>query len=162
VENAVLANNGLLTIEAKRERDSGYVHTPQPGSERKYFKIFSTGILRLRLSFHSVKGSGLLSGLCLHTSYNGGWPLSGEIDIMENIGSEPSTVHGKIHYGDPWPDNSWTSRNVSLLDDEPFSDAFHMFAVDKEPGVIRWALDGGTYSEMTPDNISSHIWHFDE
>ena len=26
-----------------------------------------------------------------------GWPNSGEIDIMENIGREPNTVHGTIH-----------------------------------------------------------------
>ncbi|GAA3250147.1 hypothetical protein GCM10020216_082630 [Nonomuraea helvata] len=25
------------------------------------------------------------------------WPNSGEIDIMETIGREPSTVHGTIH-----------------------------------------------------------------
>jgi beta-glucanase (GH16 family) len=39
----------------------------------------------------------------------GGWPGSGEIDIMENIGREPSTVHGTIHYGDPGPS---TDRRV--------------------------------------------------
>ena len=26
-----------------------------------------------------------------------GWPRSGEIDVMENIGKEPSTVHGTLH-----------------------------------------------------------------
>jgi beta-glucanase (GH16 family) len=54
------------------------------------------------------------------------------------------------------------SRNVSLLNNEPFSDAFHTFAVDKEEGVIRWALDGGEYSEMTPSDITMHNWSFDE
>jgi beta-glucanase (GH16 family) len=56
-ENALVAN-GSLTIEAKQRK----VHTPQPGSERNPSKIFGTGISRLRLSFLSVKRSGLLSG----------------------------------------------------------------------------------------------------
>lgn len=27
------------------------------------------------------------------------WPDSGEIDVMENVGFEPSTVRGTIHVG---------------------------------------------------------------
>lgn len=26
-----------------------------------------------------------------------GWPACGEIDVMEHVGSEPSTVHGTVH-----------------------------------------------------------------
>ena len=30
---------------------------------------------------------------------HGGWPKSGEIDIMEHIEIKPYTVHGTIHFG---------------------------------------------------------------
>lgn len=34
-----------------------------------------------------------------------GWPKCGEIDIMENIGREPATIHGTIHGPNlPWGD----------------------------------------------------------
>ena len=33
----------------------------------------------------------------------GGWASSGEIDIMELVGHEPSTYHGTLHYGGGWP-----------------------------------------------------------
>jgi hypothetical protein len=92
---------------------------------------------------------------------HGGWPESGEIDIMENIGSQPSTVHGTLHFGNPWPDNSQTGGSYSLPGGQSFTDdLFHEFAIEKGVGVMRWIIDGVLFSTKTPDDIDA-FWPFD-
>jgi beta-glucanase (GH16 family) len=91
----------------------------------------------------------------------GGWPESGEIDIMENIGSEPSTEHGTLYFGEPWPNNSQTGASYSLLDGERFTDNFHVFAIEKEPGVMRWIIDDVLFSTQNPVDKDPY-WPFDE
>ncbi len=92
----------------------------------------------------------------------GGWPRSGEIDIMENIGSEPSTVHGTIHFGDPFPNNRSSGASYTLHDGARFNDAFHTFAVEKQPGVIRWLVDDVLYATKTTADVAPSTWPFDE
>ena len=68
-----------------------------------------------------------------------GWPGAGEIDIMENVGFEPRTVHGTIH-GPGYSGGSGIGGGTSL--DAPLSDGFHVYAIDWDPNVIRWYVDG--------------------
>ena len=74
----------------------------------------------------------------------GGWAASGEIDIMENIGSEPSRVHGTLHYGGPWPNNTYSGAPYDLPSGNVYS-TFHTYAVEWEPGEFRWYVDGVHY-----------------
>src|SRR5690606_22044730 len=49
----------------------------------------------------------------------GGWPNSGEIDIMEYLGHEEGTVHGTLHYGAP---HTYTGAFLSLPEGKSFAD----------------------------------------
>jgi hypothetical protein len=75
----------------------------------------------------------------------GEWAASGEIDIMEIIGSQPNVLHGTIHYHGEWP-NNWYSGASYTLSSGDFSDDFHVFAIEWEEGEIRWYVDGIHYS----------------
>jgi beta-glucanase (GH16 family) len=81
-----------------------------------------------------------------------GWPGCGEIDVMENIGREPSVVHGTFH----GPGYSG-SDGIGLAFDEakglPFSSDFHLFAVEWEPNKIRWYVDDKLYETRTPADL---------
>lgn len=76
----------------------------------------------------------------------GGWPISGEIDIMELVGHEPGTVYGTIHYGNP---HTYTGAHYSLPAGQTFADDYHVFALEWEPGEIRWYVDGYPYQTQT-------------
>jgi beta-glucanase (GH16 family) len=69
-----------------------------------------------------------------------GWPRSGEIDIMENIGSEPWVVHGTLH-GPGYSGGSGVGAAYRLPDRSPFHANFHVYAVEWEPEEIRWYVD---------------------
>jgi beta-glucanase (GH16 family) len=88
------------------------------------------------------------------------WPNCGEIDIMENIGREPSTVHGTIH----GPGYSG-ANGIGAADNLPvgaFSDDFHVFAIEWEPTAIRWYVDGSLYQTRTPTDLpTGAAWVFD-
>jgi beta-glucanase (GH16 family) len=72
----------------------------------------------------------------------GGWPNCGEIDIMENLGSQPSTLHGTVH-GPGYSGGSGIGGSTNIAG--RFTDGFHVFAVEWEPNTIRWYLNGNQY-----------------
>lgn len=89
------------------------------------------------------------------------WPKCGEIDIMENIGREPSIIHGTIH-GPGYSGSSGISASYSLPADQRFADDFHIFAVEWEPKVIRFYVDTSLYKTTTSADLpSGTTWVFD-
>ena len=87
----------------------------------------------------------------------GNWPNDGEIDIMENIGREPNTVHGTIH-GPGYSGAGGIGAAYNLPDGQPFADDFHTFAVDWEPNSITWFVDGVQYQRRTPADLNGNTW----
>ncbi len=81
-----------------------------------------------------------------------GWPKCGEIDIMENIGKEPSTVHGTIH-GPGYSGAGGLSAPYPLADDQRFADDFHVYAVEWEKKAIRFYVDDHLYATRTPSEL---------
>ncbi|KAJ9470003.1 Glucan endo-1 [Diplonema papillatum] len=79
----------------------------------------------------------------------GTWPLSGEIDVMEavnlKVGGE-RTLHGTLHYGDPWPNNKWSGKQYVLPAGANPADDYHVYSVEWEEGEIRWYVDGTHFS----------------
>lgn len=89
-----------------------------------------------------------------------GWPTCGEIDIMENIGKEPSTVHGTLH-GPGYSGANGITASYALPSLRKFSDGYHTFAVEWEPDVIRFYVDGRLYKTRTPADLpAGKTWVF--
>jgi beta-glucanase (GH16 family) len=87
-----------------------------------------------------------------------GWPDSGEIDVMENVGRQPNRLYGTIH----GPGYSGDAGFGSTLDlDEPLAAAFHVFAVEWSAEGIRWFVDGRQYHEARPADLAPRAWVFD-
>ena len=89
------------------------------------------------------------------------WPNCGEIDVMENIGKEPSIVHGTFH-GPGYSGGGGITATYALPNGQKFSDAFHTFAVEWEPNVMRFYVDGLLYKTRTPADLpAGTAWVFD-
>ena len=89
-----------------------------------------------------------------------GWPESGEIDIMENIGREPFLVHGTIH-GPGYSGGNGIGGSYSLAP-EQVADGFHVFVVEWMSGEIRWLVDDKEYRRASTGSLPpGAAWVFD-
>jgi len=143
-------SDGTLKITAKRENSNGRNYT-----SARLRTIdqgdWTYGRFEARIKLPTGRGLWPAFWMLPTDEVYGGWPQSGEIDIMELIGSEPATVHGTIHFGQPWPNNRQSGESYKLHTGQ-FADDFHEFAVEWEPGEIRWYVDGYLYSSKTKSN----------
>jgi beta-glucanase (GH16 family) len=146
-DNATVAD-GFLTITARQESVSGSDYT---SARLRTLDLAAWTYGRMEMRARMPIGQGLWPAFWMLPSdlRYGGWAASGEIDIVEYLGSEPDRIHGTIHFGDRWPNNS-SAQSSFDLDDGSFHDDFHVFAIEWERGEIRWYVDGilyGTQSE---------------
>ena len=87
-----------------------------------------------------------------------GWPDSGEIDVMENVGRQPERLYGTLH-GPGYSGDHGYGRTIDLPD--PLADDFHVYAVEWSAGHIRWLVDGRQYHEATPADVAPNEWVYD-
>ena len=91
-----------------------------------------------------------------------GWPKCGEIDIMENTGKEPGTVHGSLHGPSTSGPTSDETAPFSLPAGQNFADDFHLYAVEWEPGTIRFYVDSNRYGTFQQSQWpAGGTWAFD-
>ncbi len=92
----VRVENGSLIIEAHKEAKGGKPYT----SARIVSKNHGDWLYgRIEVRAKLPEGLGTWPAIwMLSTDWKyGGWPASGEIDIMEHVGFDPTIVHGTIH-----------------------------------------------------------------
>lgn len=90
-----------------------------------------------------------------------GWAKCGEIDIMENIGREPKTVHGTIH-GPGYEGAKGIGSPYKLSGDSVFADDFHIYAVEWKEKKIEFFVDEKLYQTLTPKNLpKGEKWVYD-
>ncbi|MGA5351585.1 lectin [Streptomyces thermodiastaticus] len=165
--NAALDGQGHLVITAKRENPGNYqcwYGTCQYTSARlntsgKFAAQYGHVEARMKVP----RGQGMWPAFWMLGTDIGdvGWPNSGEIDIMENVGYEPSTVHGTIH-GPGYSGSGGIGAPYSLPGGQAFADDFHTFAVDWAPDSITWSVDGNVYQRRTPADLGGKTWVFNK
>ena len=87
-----------------------------------------------------------------------GWPLCGEIDIMELKGQEPSIINGTVH-GPGYSAGSAITKSYGLVTGR-FDTDFHIFAVEWGPNFIDYFVDGFLYYRITPKDVTGE-WVYD-
>lgn len=135
--------DGMLHIRAAKERFENRDYTSaRLYSKGRYSKRYGRFEWRAKLPL----GKGLWPALWLmpEQSVYGGWPASGEIDVMEARGQEPNKVLGTIHFGSSAPRNVHIGEDYILPGGGSIAD-FHEYALEWEPGVFRWYVDGKLY-----------------
>ncbi|MEU1010054.1 lectin [Streptomyces sp. NPDC005890] len=162
--NAALDGQGHLVITARKENPAGYqcwygscqYTSARLNTAGKFNAQYGHVEARMKIP----RGQGMWPAFwMLGTPVN--WPDSGEIDVMENVGFEPSTVHGTIH-GPGYSGSGGIGAGYTLPNGQAFADAFHTFAVDWAPDSITWSVDGNVYQRRTPADLGGKTWVFDK
>lgn len=133
------ADNGAASTKETVSYTSGRISTQNK-------QTFTYGRFECRAKV--PKGQGYLPAFWLMANDEnvyGQWPRCGEIDCMEVMGQETNKAYGTIHYGNPHAESQGTYYTGE--DESDFSDDFHVFTCDWEPGKITWYVDGVKYHE---------------
>jgi beta-glucanase (GH16 family) len=87
------------------------------------------------------------------------WPTTGEIDILELIGSEPMTAYGHGH-GPGYFGAEGLGAGYTLKDNP--AETFHVYALEWQQDELRWYVDDNLYYTLTPDKLPEGVpWVFD-
>jgi beta-glucanase (GH16 family) len=160
----VRQENGNLVIEAIREK-----FTASDGTERRYTSArlktqgrFAQryGRFEARIKVPHGRGTWPAFWLLGDNFPAVGWPACGEIDIMESLGSQPSTIrstlHGPGYSGESALTGSYTFSSAMVGDD------FRIFAAEWDPEAVRFYVDGQLYETKTPADLPpGKRWVFD-
>jgi beta-glucanase (GH16 family) len=158
VQNAHRDGHGHLAIVARKETlpaSSCWYGTCLYTSARLISKghfAFRYGRVEARIKIPSGIGYWPAFWMLGTNIDSAGWPACGEVDIMENVGQEPHTVHGSAH-GPGYSGGDGLTMPFALLTGRPFAAAFHTFALEWEPGALRWYVDGRLYETQTPADL---------
>lgn len=163
--NASLDGEGHLAIKANRENFTGVdgfgraYTSARLVTRGKFEPTYGRIEARIKVPF----GQGIWPAFWMLGSNisSVGWPACGEIDVMEHIGREPSTVYGTLH-GPGFSGAQGLSDSLTLLDGKKFADDFHIFEVEWNPRDISFYVDGLHYhTRKSPEFTGNRQWVFD-
>lgn len=154
-ENAIVID-GKLRIKAVREDIAGYdfssarIRSLNKGD-------FKYG--RIEASIRMANSGGLWHAFwMLPSNPEQGWPISGEIDIMEYVGNTPDEILNYIHFADNFGNHRSLGDSEAIVQDADF----HVYAVEWDENKITWFRDSTeTFSVVRSDDVISQTWPFD-
>jgi len=157
--NSYIAN-GSLVIEAIKGPNGNYTSARMITKGKRTFQY---GRIDIRAKL--PKGQGIWPALwMLGTNIdNVGWPACGEIDIMEYLGHQTSTVHGTAHWGAQGSTSSQSSSSRFDLTSGNFYEKFHVFSIIWEANRIRWYMDDQLFHTVTTTTTNGAAnWRFNQ
>jgi beta-glucanase (GH16 family) len=159
-ENSFVAD-GILNIVAKPSVDGEPLPYTSARLNTKFKADFKYGRFEMRAKLPQGQGSWPAFWMLPTDEVYGGWPKSGEIDIMEAVnlkvtndeGVEEAYVHGTLHYGLEWPNNESSGKAYMLPDGQNPADDFHTYAIEWQEGEIRWYVDDYLYQTQMMSEV---------
>ena len=151
--------DGVLHVVAKRQQRKGRQFT----SARLVSKgkgDFRYGRFEARAKLPPGRGTWPAIWMLPTGNAYGGWPKSGEIDIMEHVGFDPDVVHVTMHtdaYNHVKGTQKTATRRVPGA-----TQSFHVYRVDWTPEVIRGYIDGEPMYEYPNEGTGPAAWPFDQ
>jgi beta-glucanase (GH16 family) len=138
--NAFVAN-GCLHIVARKESTNGCNYT---SARLKSQGLFSWKYGRIEWRAQLPQGTGCWPALwMLGTNLTSvGWPECGEMDVMENNGSNSLTVQGSLHSGSDETASYHFTEGNSVTN-------FHTYTLDWTTNAILFYVDGHLYENQT-------------
>lgn len=154
----VRVDNGLLLITAREEAYQSAAYT----SARLVTKgLFEQKYGRFEARIRLPMGQGLWPAFWLlgNDCDQNIWPACGEIDIMENIGSQPSKIFGSVH--GPGYSAGESEGKDFILQGDRFDNDFHVFGIEWTPEYINYYVDDKLYNRITPDDVAGE-WVYND
>ena len=157
-ENAWI-ENGYLVISARKENygERKYTSARMITKNKGDWKYG-----RIEIKARLPKGKGIWPAIWMLPSKSvyGGWPKSGEIDIMEFVGYMPDSLFGSVHTG-LYNHTIGTQRTKGIVVKD-LAIAFHVYAIDWTEEKITFLIDDKKYYEFKNERSGPGAWPFDQ
>ena len=157
--NNVSVENGILSITARRESMNGREYT----STRLISKgkgDFLYGRIEVKAKLPTGKGTWPAIWMLPTDWAYGGWPKSGEIDIMEHVGYDQNKVHITVHT-EAYNHSINTQKSATKVVPGVSTD-FHTYRVDWTPYSIKGFIDGEQIYNFINEGKGYAGWPFDK
>jgi len=154
----VYVENGNLTITAKKESYNGMDYTSARLISR-YKGDWKYGRLEIRAKLPLGKGTWAALWMLPTDNIYGGWPKSGEIDIMEHVGFDQGRVHGTVHTED-FNHMRGTQKGASTVVIDA-ADSFHVYMIEWNQEKIDFYIDDYKYFTFENTGEGPDQWPFD-
>jgi len=148
--------NGALVIEARKEWWGDGANPDKPFTSARINSKESFHYGKFEMRARLPKGKHLWPAFWMMPTWSdyGGWPRSGEIDIMEYRGQRPQQTLGTLHFG-PSPDNKGMAGTGERDFPFDFSADWHTFAIDWSPDHMQWFVDDQVYHT---ESLQRNFW----
>lgn len=157
--NNAVVHNGYLYITARKQQKANNAYT----SARLVTKGKGDWLYgRIEVRAKLPAGRGCWPAIwMLPTDWKyGGWPASGEIDIMENVGFMPDSIFGSIHTKS-FNHVIHTQKTKGVFLNDLYT-AFHIYAVEWDAHEIRFFVDNHKYTSFQNTGKGFAEWPFDQ
>ena len=159
-ENSYVEDGVLNIVALPADNDAPLPYTSARLST-KNLADFKYGRFEMRAKMPFGQGTWPAFWMLPTDEVYGGWPKSGEIDIVEAVnlktiddnGVTEATVHGTLHYGRDWPNNVSSGKSYHLPDNLNPADDFHTYAIEWQEGEIRWYVDGYLFATQMASEV---------
>lgn len=158
IQNARV-ENGKLIIEAHQQEREGKPYTSARLVSRKKGD-WRYGTIEVRAKLPTGLGTWPAIWMLPTNWEYGGWPDSGEIDIMEHVGYAPDTIYGTVHTK-AYNHMLGTQRDGMIYEPQAEGE-FHTYSINWTSDKIEWFLDGQLYHSFENEKLSSEEWPFDK
>lgn len=155
--NNTFIQKGLLHIRALKDSKEEKGYTSARLVMREGYQYG-----RIEISAKLPAGRGLWPALWLlpDKSAYGGWPKSGEIDLMENVGYMPDSLFFTVHTG-KYNHVLGTQKSKGIYDTSLYT-KFHEYALEWTPEKISFYLDEKLCFSFKNEHSGSPAWPFDQ
>ncbi len=158
-ENAFVAD-GILNIVALPAEEGATKPYTSARINTRYKADFKYGRFEVRAKLPSGQGSWPAFWMMPTDEVYGGWPRSGEIDIVESVNLKvptedgvESNIYGTLHYGKEWPNNDSSGKAYAFDQGSNPADDFHTYAIEWQEGEIRWYVDDYLYATQRKSEL---------
>ncbi len=157
--NNAMVKNGVLSITARKEKMDKKDYT----SARMVTKgkaDWTYGRIEIRAKLPKGRGTWPAGWTLGSNIKEAGWPLCGEIDIMEHVGYDPDTIVGSVHTK-TYNHVKGTQKSKRLFIKDPYTE-FHTYAIEWTAEKMDFLLDDKVYLTIINEHKTSAEWPFDK
>jgi len=168
LSNVFQDGKGHLVIRAIRDASGKYtsarLQTGRPGASTHTADLsWQYGRIEARIKLPLGKGVWPAFWMLGENIGSVGWPMCGEIDIMENFGTyhNNAVINNGTAHGPGYSGGNGIGKSYTLPFGEKVNDDYHAYAIEWSQDSIEWFVDGASYHKVTPASIpTGRQWVF--